>query len=615
MFTRRQLLLTTTALSAAPLRSLFAAPANLAATVQAAAGTAAGAPAKSLAEAFDRIVDRRLTLSPESATSFGLDIGAHAAARRLLDDRSLAGRAANRRNNAAELKDILAFKREKLSHADAVNYDTVIYALQVQTFADKHFPAMDSPGAPYVIYQLGGAYRNVPDFLDRQHKIESRSDAEAYLARLQALAKAVDQEIETASHDVAAGVRPPTFALEKTRTQLKALRDQTAAESQLVQSVVRRTAEQNIPGDWNARATEIYTRQIQPALDREMAWVDATRAKASSDAGVWTLPNGDAYYETALKHWTTSTMPADEIHQTGLALVAELSNEIDKNLRAQGLKDGTVGQRLAALSRDSRFLLPNTDESRTKVLADLNGLVEKVNALLPKYFGTLPKSKVEIRRVPPTIEAGQSLGYYIWPAMDGSRPGAYYLNLRDMKELPSWKLPSVTYHETMPGHHLQLSLQTEASLPMIRRMSFYSAYIEGWALYAEQLADEMGLYQGDPFARVGYLSEQLHRAVRLVLDTGLHRKRWTREKAVQYSVDVIGDPQSAAITEVERYAVWPGQACAYMLGKLVWLRVRNAAQQRLGAQFDLRKFHDAGLLSGAVPLTVLEQNMAELKGT
>ena len=603
MLNRRQLLKAAAVSAAtAPLRPL---------DVLAAAPGGTGTTPSALGATFDRIVDRRMTLSPEGATWYGLDNGAHADARSLLDDRSLAGRQAARRNNATELKEIRAFDRAKLSAADRLNYDTVIYGLEIQTRADRLFPSIRDPGVPYTVFQLGGAYRSIPDFLDRQHKIENRADAEAYLARLQAFGKTLDQEIESARSDAAAGVKPPDFALDKTRLQLKALRDQSATESQLVKSVVSRAAEQKIAGDWNARATALYTKQVQPALDRQIAMIDAMRTSASADAGVWKLPDGDAYFDISLKYWTTSDLSPDEIHKAGLDLVAELSSAIDRDLRAQSLSTGSVSQRLDALSRDARFLSPNTGEARAKMLQDMNGQVAKVSALLPKYFGTLPKAKVEIRRVPPTIEAGQPLGYYNWPALDGSRPGAFYLNMRDMKELPSWKLTSTMYHETVPGHHLQLSLQTEAALPLIRKMSSYSAYIEGWALYAEQLADEMGLYTNDAFGRIGYLYEQLQRAVRLVVDTGLHRHRWSREKAIRYYTETLGDPETVAATEVERYCVWPGQACAYMLGKIVWLKSREAARARLGSQFDLRKFHDTSLLSGAVPLSVLESIVGE----
>jgi uncharacterized protein (DUF885 family) len=606
MLTRRQLLLCAT-MSAATAASCKI-PA-----VFAAASPSKAVPANSLTALFDRFVERRLALSPESATGFGLDSGAHAAAKSRLDDRSVAGRDELRRNADQEFAEIRAFDRAKLSPADAVNYDTVVYDLEGQTQANKRFASMNSAGAPYTIYQLGGAYRDIPDFLDTQHKIENSADAESYLARLQAFAKTLDQEIETTRHDAAAGVKQPDFVLDKTRLQLRRLRDLSPEKARLVQSVVQRTGEQKIPGDWSARATAIYTKQIQPALDRQIALIESLRKNATSDAGVWKLPDGDAYYDLALKHWNTSNLTADEIHKIGLEQVAAITSAMDRDLRAQNLTTGTVAQRMSALTQDPRFILPNTDESRAKLLGDLNSLVTKVRAMLPQYFGTLPKANVEIRRVPPTIEAGQSIGYYTWPSMDGTRPGAYYLNLRDMKELPLWKLPSITYHETVPGHHLQLAMQTEASLPMIRRMSFYSAYIEGWALYAEQLADEMGVYAEDPFARIGYLSEALVRAVRLVVDTALHRKHWTREQAIRYSVETLGGAEATSATEVERYCVWPGQACAYMLGKLVWLKCRENARAKLGPKFDLRKFHDAGLLAGAVPLTVLEQIFAEAK--
>ncbi len=241
-----------------------------------------------------------------------------------------------------------------------------------------------------------------------------------------------------------------------------------------------------------------------------------------------------------------------------------------------------------------------------KLLEDLNAKVAVVQARLPAWFRTLPRAKVEIRRVPAYTEGAAPGGYYNQGALDGSRPGAFYINLRDTAEVPSWALPTLTYHEAIPGHHLQLSLQQEAGLPLIRKLVWFEAYGEGWALYAEQLAAEMGLYDDDPMGRIGYLHDALFRAVRLVVDSGLHQKRWSREQAVAYYTGALGDPEAAAITEVERYAVWPGQACSYMVGKLTWLRLRERARARLGARFDIRDFHDAGLTAGAVPLTVLD---------
>jgi uncharacterized protein (DUF885 family) len=265
-----------------------------------------------------------------------------------------------------------------------------------------------------------------------------------------------------------------------------------------------------------------------------------------------------------------------------------------------------VGERLRALYDDPRFRYPNTDEAKEKLLADLNAKVAAVTKKLPAWFGTLPKSPLLIKRVPKTTEAGAPGGYYNGAALDGSRPGMYYINLRDTAEVPSWTLPTLTFHEGIPGHHLQISLAQESDLPIIRRVLGFNAYQEGWALYAEQLADEMGMYEGDPLGRIGYLHDALFRGVRLVVDTGLHDLRWSREKTVSYYVGALGDQEASAVTEVERYCVEPGQACSYMVGKLTWLRLRAKARAALGPKFDIRKFHDAALLNGAMPLKVLE---------
>jgi uncharacterized protein (DUF885 family) len=465
-----------------------------------------------------------------------------------------------------------------------------------------------SAGAPYVLNQMGGsAYHDIPDFLDSQHGIETKDDAEAYLSRLAAFPKALDQDGEEARLDRSLGDVAPDFILDATLTQITGLRDTPAVKATLVQSLVRRTKDKAIAGDWEARATKIYVDGVVPALARQAELVRDLRAGATHDAGVWRLPDGDAYYRASVANWTTTNLSGDEIHSLGLELVASLSSAADAAMRAQGLTQGTVGERYRGLYNDLRYRYPNTDAGKVKLIADLNVKVAAVQARLPEYFGVLPKAKVEIRRIPAYTEAGAPGGYYEPGALDGSRPGAYYINLRDTAEVPSWTLPTLTYHESIPGHHLQGSIANEAPLPMIRKLSFFSAYIEGWALYAEQLADEMGMYKDDPMGRIGYLHDALFRAVRLVVDSGLHAKRWSREKAIAYYVAQIGDQDASATTEVERYCVWPGQACGYMLGKLAWLKQRGRAQAALGPHFDIRAFHDAGLTSGAVPLDVLPQ--------
>lgn len=571
----------------------------------------AGPASAALNQLLDAFMDEQLRRSPEQATSLGLDKGALAAAKSQLDDRSLAARDRDKRDNADRPMRLKTIDRAALSGMDAVNYDTVAFVIETQAEADRRYDygapdGVNGAGFPYTISQLTGSYQSVPDFLDSQHRIESKADAEAYLSRLDAFATILDQEIEVARHDAALGVLPPDFALVKAQTQMRALRDQGPDKSVLVQSLVRRCGERGISGDWDAKAAAIYTTGTRPALDRQIALVQEQRAKTNSDAGVWKLPDGGAYYADSLKNWTTIAMAPEEIHRTGLKLVDELTRRIGEVMKANGLTEDTVGKRLRGMFENPKFRYPNTDEGKAKLIDDLNRKVQDMQARLPAYFRTLPKARLEIRRIPKYTEAGAAAGYYTWPALDGSRPGAYYINLRDTAELPGWTLPTLTYHEGIPGHHLQISLQQEADLPLIRKASFFSAYIEGWALYAEQLADEMGVYEADPWGLIGYLRAALLRAVRLVVDTGLHAKRWSREQAIRYFVDHLGDPEASAITEVERYCVWPGQACAYMLGKLTWLRLRDAAKTRMGAHFDIRSFHDAGLLIAPVPLTVLE---------
>jgi uncharacterized protein (DUF885 family) len=568
---------------------------------------AATPAADALYKMFDTFMDEGLTRSPEGTTSLGLDTGKRAYEKSKLDDRSLASIASDKARNADQMKRLKTIDRKSLTGMDAVNYDVVMYGLVTQDEANRAFDyGTGGAGSPYVISQLTGAYQQIPDFLDSQHAIETKEDADAYLSRLESFATAMDQEAEVSRHDKGLGVSPPDFALDKALTQLTKLRGLDAAKSVLVQSVTRRTAEKKIAGDYGAKATKILSDKVYPALDRQIALVKDLRAHATHDAGVWKLPKGQEYYADSVINWTTTNMKPEEIHKTGLDLVAQLSARTDALMKAQGLTKGTVGERFRAMFSDPKFRYPNTDAGKDKLIADLNVKVAAVQVKLPQYFGTLPKAKLEIKRIPKYTEAGAPGGYYRQGSLDGKRPGAYYINLRDTAEVPSWTLPTLTYHEGIPGHHLQLSLQQEADLPLIRKVSFFSAYIEGWALYAEQLADEMGMYENDPFGKIGYLHDATLRSVRLVIDSGVHAMKWTREQSIKYYVDNLGDQDATATTEVERYCVWPGQACGYMLGKLTWLKLRDQAKTQLGAKYDIHQFHDAGLLSAAMPLTVLE---------
>ena len=570
------------------------------------------ASSSDLAKLFDVFVEENFDLGPEFVTSLGLDNGARAYQKFQLGERSPA--AADLGNALAEsqLNRLKAVKEATLSASDKLNAKIIGYGLDNQVTAAKKFKfAGGGAGAPYQINQLGGAYHDIPDFLDAQHQIETKEDAEAYLARLSSMPTAIDQECEQANLDASLGVIPPDFVLDRTLEQLKTLLNTPADKSVLVQSLVRRTKEKKIEGDWEKWATHLLEARVKPALQREITLATALRAKATHDAGVWRLPNGDDYYRASVRNWTTTDKTGDEIHKIGLDMVAKISADADALMKKQGMTTGTVGERYRAMYDDAKYRYPNTDEGKIKLIADLNERVKKVQALLPKYFGVLPKAALEIKRVPAYTEAGAPGGYYQNGALDGSRPGAYYINLRDTAEQPSWTLPTLTHHEGIPGHHLQITIALEADTPMIRKLQFYSAYAEGWALYAEQLADEMGLYEADPLGKLGYLHDALFRAVRLVVDSGMHSKKWTREQAIKYMVDIVGDKDTAATTEIERYCVWPGQACGYMLGKIELLRLREEAKTKLGSKFDLRKFHDAILKPGAMPLDVLAQVVDE----
>jgi uncharacterized protein (DUF885 family) len=569
-------------------------------------GAADGPSSRALNALFDKFMQEDLDLSPLTATEFGLDSGARATQRSQVDDSSLAAIAKQKQVTASQLARLQAFDRNSLSRADATSYDVVMYGLRSADTAGKAFAyGPGEAGHPYVISQFDGSYQYMPSFLDSAHPIQNTADCDAYLARLSGFATLLDQETEVARHDLALGVVPPDFALVSTLAQMQQLRIPAPEKSSLTESVARRAQEHHIAGDYAHSAAQLVRDKVFPALDRQIALLHDMQKVATDSAGVWKLPKGAEYYAASLVKWaTTSRAPAD-IHREGLQLVKEQGARADQLMRKQGMTQGSVGERMRAMYKDPRYLYPNTDAGKAVLLADLNRRVASVWTKLPAWFGVLPKAKVEIRRMPKEQEAASS--HYEIGSLDGKRAGIYWINLRDTGEQPKWLLPTLTYHESIPGHHLQLSIQQEAGLPLIRKVVFFSGYAEGWALYAEQLAGEIGEYDADPLGQIGQLHDSLLRAVRLVVDTGLHNMKWSREHAIGYYMDSLGDPKSTAISEVERYCVWPGQACAYMLGKLQFLALRERSKRRLGAKFDIRKFHDAVLLPGAMPLDMLDQ--------
>ena len=547
--------------------------------------------------------------NPEQATGLGLDKGTRAALKSQLNDYSAAGKALRLERVKDRLARLHRIDRSRLSAASALDYDVIDYDLSRTVAAETRFTFGSARGnfQPYVITQQQGPYRGIPDFLDAQHKIATAADADAYLARLRAFPKALDDSLARQQADAARGVLAPDFALDITLQQLHALRDQAPAATVLVESLARRAKAAGLSTDYTTPATRIVTTEVFPAFDRHIAAITALRAKASPEAGVWRLPDGAAYYAAAVKSSTTTELTPNEVHKLGLDQVAEISGRLDTMLKAQGLTQGTVGDRLTALNARPDQLYANDAAGRAALLAQLNDQIKSVYAKLPGAFRTLPRAPIEVRSVPVFIQDGAANGYYNGAAIDGSRPAVYYINLKDTAEWPKFSLPTLTYHEAVPGHHLQISIAQESTaIPLIRRRGGYSAYTEGWALYAEQVADELGLYAGDPLGRIGYLQSFLFRAARLVVDTGIHDKRWSRDKATDYLVSTTGFARGRAQREIDRYCVGPAQALSYKVGHTQWVKLRAAVQAKQGAAFDLRAFHDV-LRLGAMPLVILDK--------
>ncbi|HXU99515.1 MAG TPA: DUF885 family protein [Caulobacteraceae bacterium] len=588
--TRRQTLLTAAAAAAAPL-----------------AAFAQDSEDARLSHLFDALFQEGLRRNPEGATQLGLDTGANADLRSKLRDQSLKGLAEDRALNADQLRRLAAINRAALGEAGKVDFDTVVYTRR-STAAIMAFGygGTGFGGAPYVVSQDTGAYQSVPDFLDTKHRIAGPADADAYLSRLAAYAVQLDDETQRMNHDAALGVVPPDFILDTTISQMAAARV-PAEESTLVKSIRRRAAAKGLAARYGDDAARIYSEKVLPALDRQIAAAHALRPRARHEAGIGHLPNGEAYYAAALHASTTTTMTPDEVHRLGLDQGEEISARIDELLKARGLTQGTVGERIGALYKDPASFFPDTDAGKAAAIAFCNDRLAAIRPRLPTRFKRLPPYAFEVHRVPPEIEAGAASAYSQGPAIDGSRPGIVYINLRDTAEWPRWSLSSVIFHEGLPGHQLEGGLAlSNKSLPLIRKTIGFSGYAEGWALYAEQLADEMGMYEADPLSRIGYLRFQLFRAGRCVVDTGIHHLGWSREKAVAYFEALDADAPGFATREVDRYCTNPGQACSYKIGHTVWLKARARAVAALGPRYDIKDFHEAGLNCGRVPLDILD---------
>jgi uncharacterized protein (DUF885 family) len=513
------------------------------------------------------------------------------------------------------------FARLKDDYATLHRYDPSRYSGQDRLSYDifDYFVGMNVRGEPwrfhdYPVNQLFGVQSELPNLMTQMQQVNDVTDAEDYIARLGAFPRRFDELIESIRFREARGVLPPKFVVEKVLDQIHAFIATGAASNPLVVTFEEKL--ERIPPEkmdaaqrreFLSRATRAVESSVLPAYAKLAAYFETLRPKATRNDGVWALPEGDRYYQYQVERNTTTTMTADDIHALGLSEVARITGEMDAILDAAGYRDGTVGERMHRLAQSPAQRYPDSDDGRARILADYQAIIDAISRGLDPYFVTKPKANVVAKRVPPIAEKTAPGAYYVGAPLDGSRPGTFYANLHDVGMTPRFAMRTTAYHEAVPGHHLQISIAQELQgLPIFRKLVPFTAYSEGWALYAERLAWEAG-YEKDPLDNLGRLQAELFRSVRLVVDTGLHRKRWTREQAIDYMTKTTGMPESEVVIEIERYLVQPGQALAYKVGMMKILELRQRARDALGSKFDLRDFHDVVLGSGAMPLAILER--------
>jgi uncharacterized protein (DUF885 family) len=470
--------------------------------------------------------------------------------------------------------------------------------------------------SPFIINQINGPLIDTPRTLQTDQNIKNEQDALRYIERLAHFDQFVTSVQNKFDADVKRGWIAPKIVLQGALRYLDNFVKPKPESHPLVVSFAEKLQSLDALSHDKKHALideaiQQVTDVVYPAYQAITEHVKATLENARDEHGIWAQPNGDLFYRDAIRQLGDSDLSADQIHQIGLDEVTRITQQMDRILRAQGYNKGTVGERMKALNEEPRFLYEDSDAGRQQLLSDVNGYIAEITEKMSGIFKTKPPYSVEVRAFPVDIQEGAPGGQYTPAAVDGSKPGIYWINLRDMKANPKFGLKTLTYHEANPGHHWQISLNlAQTDMPFLRRIAPYNAYVEGWALYAEQVAQELGMYQQDPFGDLGRLQAELFRAVRLVVDTGLHHKRWTREQAIDYMAKTTGSAQSDVVSEIERYMTWPGQALGYKMGMITLLKLRQQAQTELGESFDIAEFHDLILLGGAVPMTVLEQKVS-----
>ena len=567
-------------------------------------------PVGEVAGLLDQVAYNLLEHEPERATSLGVDTGPHAALRGRLEDQSAGGQAAYAETLRADLARVRTVARAGLSPDTVTSLEVVesAYASALDGFALPYGDVAVGSwrNAPYVVIQNVGTYLDMPRFLDSTQPLENPADGEAYIARLAALPAALDGELERMRSARGMGVIPPAFLLDKAIAAMETtLADVSKSDGSLVAPLTRDAAK--VGAGFAPRGRALATGPVRAALERQLAELKLERTTAKSDAGMWAQPHGEEWYAWALRASTTTSLTADEIHQQGLDELAGLHARMDPILRRIGYTSGSVGERMQALAGDPRYKFAAGDPGRKEIMDFLHERVAWIKAQMPRAFGKLVDPNLEIRRLPPAEEPGGPGAYGGAGSKDGKIPGRMWINLGSTDLHRKYDLADLAYHETIPGHVWEGEFSNR--LPLIRSILAFNAFSEGWALYAQQLADELGAYDGFEVGRLGYLQSLAFRACRLVVDTGLHHKHWTREQGRAFFVERNGSKPEEVASEVDRYCSWPGQACGYKIGHSEIVRQRSRAQSELGARYDLKSFNDAVVQGGNAPLDVMARNV------
>ena len=466
----------------------------------------------------------------------------------------------------------------------------------------------------YVFSHMSGPHSDLPSFLINYGKVESVKDAYSYISRLRAVKTYLGQAQSRSEAQFEAGVSMPKFVYAKvTQASLNVITGAPFSEGEdsplwadIKAKVEKLETTDDKKSELLSDAKDALLTSVQPGYLSLISMFETQSKTAKTDDGAWKLPSGGEYYNTRLKHYTTTNLTSDEIHEIGLKEVARIQAEM-QGIMDRVEFDGTLKEFFTFLRTDPQFTFPDTDAGRDAYMAEATTMIDDMRGRLDTLFITKPKANMVVKRVEPFREDTAFGAFYNSPALDGSRPGTYYVNLKDVKDQPKFLMQALAYHEGIPGHHMQIAIAQELEgLPKFRTLGGHTAFIEGWALYSEALPKEIGLYT-DPYKEFGQLGMEIFRAARLVVDTGIHAKKWDREQAVQYYLDNIPNPEGDVRAEIDRYIVWPGQATAYMIGKLKFVELREKAEAELGENFDIRQFHDVVIANGSVPLSVLEE--------